>query len=189
MDAAAPWVRLKPVRGFYCGKARGDQLREWQPATGARCSVAARRWTVGLAGLVVVFVALASYDLISGGTAPAGPAPRAHQCEPGFRRGGGLARWFSAPRLAGRSGSGGEHGRGQRVRRGRQRAVSGDDPGQRPVRADLVHATAAQAAGRISGQRLERHRIWHQGDIIRRSRRKSSSKLDAIRSCSITICL
>ena len=32
-----------------------------------------RRWKAGLAALVVVFVALASYDLISGGTAP-GPA-------------------------------------------------------------------------------------------------------------------
>ena len=62
-----------------------------------------------------------------------------------------------------------------------------EDCGQRPVRADLVHPAAARLAGQVPGQRLQRHRIRHQEDIIRRARPKSSSKLDAIRSYSITI--
>ncbi len=45
----------------------------------------------------------------------------------------------------------------------------------------------AEFAGQISGDRLQRRRIWRQEDIIRRARPKSSIKLDAIRSYSITI--
>ena len=51
-----------------------------------------------------------------------------------------------------------------------------DHPGQRPVRADLVHSAAARPAGQIPGQRLQRRRIWHQEDIIRRARHKSSEQ-------------
>jgi hypothetical protein len=98
------------------------------------------------------------------------------------------------PGWRGRPGSGGEHvapgrtaGRGRRVRRGRHRAGAGDDPGQRPLRADLVHSATTRLPGQIPGQRLRGHRIWRQGDIIRRSRHISSSKGDAIRSYSITI--
>ena len=98
------------------------------------------------------------------------------------------------PRRGGRSGPGGEPiapgsaaRRGQRIRRGRDCAVAAEYCGQRPVRADLVHPAAGEFAGQISGDRLQRRRIWRQEDIIRRARPKSSIKLDAIRSYSITI--